>query len=174
MKKLTILLLTTAFLLQSCGNGTGKKTQTETVKEDKAKVWLEDIFKCKTSTEGFCYYLDKEDRICSKRFMDFLIDANEIYGPSNFTEQELIEAKDRYKKKWSNIYPLYSEEIWLFGRGNDDNENIMDVKINKISELKYSVLIDYDGKIKTQNEVTLIFENNSYKIDYCKTKFIEQ
>lgn len=177
MKKL-LLLLIFAFIFQSCGNGTEKKTteiltKVEEEEEDKAKLWLEDIFKCNTPTEYFCYYLDKEDSLCSKRFIDFLIDANEIYGYSNLTEEERIEAKEKYKKKWSNIYPLYSEEIWLFGRGNDDNENIRDVKVNKISEMKYSVFIDYDGKIKTLNEVTLISENNNFKIDYCKTTFIE-
>lgn len=143
-----------------------------TVEKDEANEWIVNVFRCRTS-ERYCYYLDKEDSICSKRFMNFLIEANEIYGASNLTKEERIEAKEKYIKKWSNIYPLYSEEVWLFGRGKDDAENIQNVKIEKVSTMKYRVFNEYNEEIKTQNEVTLISENNDYKIDYCKTTFIE-
>lgn len=142
------------------------------INKDDAEKWLEDIFKCKNSN-SLCYSIDKEEKICTKRFMDFLIDSNEIYGPTNLTDQEFTDAEIKYKKKWSKIYPLYTEEMWLFGRGQDDIENIKKVEITKISPLKYTVFIDYDGDIKTTNEVTLISTKNGYKIDYCKTKFLD-
>lgn len=64
--------------------------------------------------------------------------------------------------------------MWLFGRGNDDVENIKQVKINKISPLKYSVFIDFGDGIKSKNIVTLVRENNTFKIDYCETKIITE
>lgn len=182
MKTSIILLITAVFLFHSCGNGTEQnvpETETNIVEEDNAiaendnaKEWLESIFKCKDS-DGYCYYLDDEKSILTERFFEFLVDALEIYGPTNLTEEELPQAEKEYKEKWSGIYPLYSEEMMPFGRGNDDSLNIRDVKIEKISDLKYSVFIDYDGETKTQSEVTLIVVNNSYKIDYCKSEFIE-
>lgn len=120
-------------------------------KADPAKEWLETIFHCK----------------------EFLQDANEIYGPSNLTDAELPEAEARYKAKWKNIYPLYTQEMWLFGRGNDDALTINTILIKKLSTNKYSVFIDYDDDIKTQNEVQLVVEKNNYKIDYCNTVFVQ-
>lgn len=135
--------------------------------------WLRDIFVCKNNSSTYCYYLEKEQDLCTDRFNDFLSDANEIYGPSSLTDDEYPIAKKKYEEKWSSIYPLNTQEMWLFGRGNDDNESIKNVEINKISDLKYSVYIDYGENIKTENEVTLVADADSYKIDYCKTKFVE-
>ncbi|WP_223585252.1 hypothetical protein [Sphingobacterium sp. GVS05A] len=141
---------------------------------DPAKVWLERIFHCNDDKSGkYCYYLDKEEALCTARFMEFLADANEIYGPSNLTDAELPEAEARYKAKWGKIYPLYTQEMWLFGRGNDDALAINTVEIKKLSTDKYSVFIDYGNNIKTQNEVQLVLENSNYKIDYCKTSFVQ-
>lgn len=181
MKK-TIVLLTYALTLGACYQKTAepeekKREEIQSVSDkertgkDKAKEWLESIFKCKDTTT-FCYYLDKEDTICTKRYMEFLVDSNEIYGASNLTEKEVPEAERKYKEKWSKIYPLYSGETWLFGRGNDDSETIRDVKIDKMSHLKYQVYIDYGNGTRTQNEVTLVLENTGYKIDYCKTDYL--
>ncbi|MDF2476138.1 MAG: hypothetical protein K0S24_1621 [Sphingobacterium sp.] len=143
-------------------------------KADPAKEWLETIFHCKGGNSGkYCYYLEKEETICTARFMEFLQDANEIYGPSNLTDAELPEAEARYKAKWKNIYPLYTQEMWLFGRGNDDALTINTILIKKFSTNKYSVFIDYDDDIKTQNEVQLVVEKNNYKIDYCNTVFVQ-
>lgn len=140
--------------------------------EDDATNWLLSIFKCADS-RSYCYYLDKEKEICTNRFMEFMIDANEIYGPTNLTEKEIPAAEKKYKQKWATIYPLYTEETWLFGRGNDDELNIKNVSANKIADLKYKVFIDYGAGIKTQNEVTLVPNGKQYKIDYCKTEYIK-
>ncbi|WP_293945587.1 MULTISPECIES: hypothetical protein [unclassified Sphingobacterium] len=141
---------------------------------DPAKEWLETIFHCEGRKPGkYCYYLDKEETICTARFMEFLHDTNEIYGPSNLTDAELPIAEARYKTKWEKIYPLYTQETWLFGRGNDDALRINSVLIKKLGTNKYSVFIDYSDDIKTQNEVQLVVEKNNYKIDYCKTTFVQ-
>lgn len=158
--------------LQSCEKKISEPTQTKQSK-DLGEDWLKNIFKCKSS-KGFCYDVDKENKICTKRFMNFLIDSNEIYGASNLTDEEFPAAEKKYKEKWSKIYPLYSDEMWLFGRGNDDADNIKQVKINKISPLKYSVFIDFGDGIKSKNIVTLVRENNTFKIDYCETKIITE
>jgi hypothetical protein len=151
---------------------TGEQNPT-VAQHQQAETWLKGIFQCTGSTSGkYCYYLDKEDAICTKRFQAFLKDANEIYGPSNLTDEELPKAEAAYKAKWQKIYPLYTEETWLFGRGNDDALDIKDVKIDKITENKFIVFIDYGDNIRTKNEVQLINEQGSYKIDYCKTTFL--
>jgi hypothetical protein len=141
---------------------------------DPAKEWLEGIFHCEGGKPGeYCYYIEKEETSCTARFLEFLRDANEIYGPSNLTDAELPAAEARYKAKWEKIYPLYKEEMWLFGRGNDDALTIRTVTIKKLDTNKYSVFIDYGNDIKTQNEVQLLLEKNAYKIDYCKTAFVQ-
>ena len=38
--------------------------------------WLKNIFKCRTGN-GFCFYLEKENQICTDRFLQFLSDTNE-------------------------------------------------------------------------------------------------
>lgn len=134
------------------------------------EIWLKSIFNCNNSSK-YCFYLDKEEQVCTKRFMTFLSESEQIYGASNFTSEERKKAEIEYLKKWKNIYPPNKKANWLFGRGQDDTEEIIAVKINKISNLKYSVFIDYGNGIKTQNEVTLISQDGSYKIDYCDTKF---
>lgn len=140
---------------------------------DTAKSWLEGIFQCEGSSTGkYCYYLDKEDALCTPRFRAFLQDANEIYGPSNLSDEELPKAEAAYKAKWSKIYPLYTQETWLFGRGNDDALDIQDVKIEKVSDSKFIVFVDYGHDVKTKNEVQLVHNEGSYKIDYCKTTFL--
>lgn len=143
-------------------------------KADPAKEWLETIFRCEGGNSGkYCYYLDKEETICTARFMEFLRDANEIYGASNLTDAELPEVEARYKAKWEKIYPLYTQEMWLFGRGSDDALAINTVLIKMLSTNKYSIFIDYGDEIKTQNEVQLVVVKDSYKIDYCKTVFVQ-
>ena len=155
-------------------DSTGAAEQNPTVDQNQqAETWLKGIFQCTSSASGkYCYYLDKEEALCTKRFWDFLKDANEIYGPSNLTDEELPKAEAAYKAKWKKIYPLYTEETWLFGRGNDDALDIKDVKIDKITESKFIVFIDYGDNIRTENEVQLVNEQGSYKIDYCKTTFL--
>ena len=56
--------------------------------------------------------------------------------------------------------------------GNGDPGELKKIEITKNSDLKYNVFIELGGGTKTNNIVTLIPENGSYKIDYCKTEFI--
>lgn len=179
MKKIiTILIL--AFALQSCENKTHKpqvikESENTAQKIDSAEYWLKNVFKCEKGN-GYCFYLDKEKQICTKRFYEFMIESEELFGASNLTEDEYPSALNNYQKKWLKIYPLRNIDIgssWLFGRGQDDIENIRDVTITKLSNLKYDVFVDYGEGLKTQNKVYLILKNNIYKIDFCSTKFID-
>lgn len=137
-----------------------------------AKVWLQDLFKCRNGNQ-FCFYLEKEEEVCTKRFYEFMIDSEEIYGASALSEEEMPAAKKKYEKKWSGIYPLRKDmEPWLFGRAQDDMENIKSVKIEQIAPLKFRVFVDYDS-YKTLNEVTLLQSNDSFLIDYCTTEYID-
>jgi|GEM_PF-1977815 len=169
-------------MLIACNNTnkTAEQEQIENKQEitntDKAEEWLKNIFKCENGNK-YCFYLDKEKQICTKRFYEFMIASEEIYGATNLTDVEYLNAFKKYKEKWTSIYPLRNEiygETWLFGRGQDDIEHINEVIIKKISDLKYGVFVDYGGNIKTQSEVTLVVENNDYKIDYCVTEFLEE
>lgn len=140
--------------------------------KDHAEVWLKNIFKTKRSNQYFPEY-NVEEKLCTKRFQEFIAESGEIYGPSNLTDLEYSGAEKRYKDKWSKIYPIEEREMWLFGRGNGDIGELKQLKISHITEGLYHVFIDYGDGIKTQNEVTLVTENGNYKIDYCKTEFLE-
>ncbi len=138
---------------------------------DKSEEWLISIFRCK-NTAGFCYYLDKEQEICTERFWQFLLDTNEIYGPSNLTDSEIVLAERRYKKRWAPVYPIYKEEMWPFGRGNDDAEHIKLVSVTHVSGNQYRVIVNYNDEISTENLVTVVSAGNFFKIDYCQTKYL--
>lgn len=140
--------------------------------KDTAEEWLKEIFKTKESDRYFPDY-NVEEKLCTKRFQEFIAESGELYGPSNLTDAEYPAAEKKYIAKWSGIYPIEEREMSLFGRGNGDIGELKQLKINKIKEGIYDVFIDYGNGIKTQNEVTLVSENGAYKIDYCKTKFLE-
>lgn len=137
---------------------------------DKGEVWLRNIFKTKTSDKFFPDY-NVEERLCSKRYQEFIADAAEIYGPSNLTDAEFPQAEKKFKEKWSTIYPIEEREMWLFGRGNGDITELKELKIAKIKDSLYRVFIDYGDGYVTDNELRLVLENGDYKIDYCKTVF---
>lgn len=145
----------------------------KSMKQDPAKEWLESLFKC-TNGNKFCFYLGTEEKATTKRFYEFMIESEEIYGATNLSEEEMPLAKKKYQEKWSRIYTLRKDmEPWLFGRTQDDMEHIKNVKIEKITELQYRVFVDFDDSYQTINEVTLVKNKNSYLIDYCKTEFLE-
>ena len=147
-------------------------TEKSTV-QDPAKKWLESLFKC-TNGNKFCFYLETEEKATTKRFYEFMIESEEIYGATNLSEEEMPLARKKYQEKWSTIYTLRTDmEPWLFGRAQDDMEHIKNVKIEKIADLKYRVFVDFDDSYKTINEVTLVKNKNSYLIDYCKTEFLK-
>lgn len=139
---------------------------------DQGAEWLKSIFKNKHSDKYFPAY-NVEEKLCSKQFQEFIAESGELYGPSNLTDEEYPAAEKKYKEKWSKIYPIQEREMWLFGRGNGDIGELKQLDIDKVKDGLYRVFIDYGEGIKTQNEVTLVRENGHYKIDYCKTEFIE-
>lgn len=141
---------------------------------DSGTVWLGRIFKCKNE-KAYCFYLEKEKNVCTKRFYHFMEDSEEIFGASNLTDTQYAAALKRYKKKWSKIYPLRTqEEAWLFGRGNDDMEDIKEVRINKTDINKYNVYVDFGfAHPKTESQVVLVPTKHNFKIDYCETRFLD-
>ena len=140
---------------------------------DPAKEWLEGLFKCSNGNK-FCFYIETEERATTKRFYQFMVDSEEIYGASALAEEEMPLAKKKYKEKWTKIYKLRKDmEPWLFGRAQDDMENIKNVTIEKIADLKYRVFVDYGESYQTLNEVTLIKNKNSFLIDYCDTEYLD-
>ena len=141
-------------------------------RNDSAKLWLEGLFKCRNGNQ-FCFYIETEEQATTKRFYQFMIDSEQIYGATNLSEEEMPIAKKRYKEKWSSIYPLRKDmEPWLFGRAQDDMVNIKEVKIEEISPLKYRVFADYGDQYQTLNLVILVKNGPSYLIDYCETEFL--
>ncbi len=150
-----------------------ENTEAQIFSNDPEKEWLQDLFKCRNGNK-FCFYLDQEELVTTKRFYQFMIDSEQIYGATNLAEEEIPLAEIKYKEKWSSVYPLRKDmEPWLFGRAQDDMENIKDVKIEKIGDLKYRVFVDYGESYQTLNEVALVKSNNSYLIDYCKTEYMD-
>lgn len=162
-------------VLQTPSDVKDDKTNADIDNKDEAAEWLSDIFKCKDG-QKHCFYIEKEKQLCTKRFYDFMTDSEEIFEASNLTEVERQIAEKKYKKKWSNIYELRTDETgapWLFGRGNDDSESINDLKIEKLADLKYRVFVNYGDEMKTTSDVVLVLENGDYKIDYSKTKYLD-
>lgn len=139
---------------------------------DKGEEWLRNIFKTKTSDKFFPSY-NVEEKLCTKRYQAFITESAELYGPSNLTDAEFPVAEKKYKEKWAAIYPIEEREMWLFGRGNDDMAELKQLKISKIKDSQYRVFIDYGDGTITDNEVLLVLENAEYKIDYCKTKYVD-
>ena len=186
MKKSILFIILTIFLvtcqkknnetesqnLNSINSSSIVKQNIPKIKIDQGEEWLKKIFKNNNSDKYFPDY-NVEEKLCSKRFQEFIYESGEIYGASNFTDEERDSAEIKYKEKWSKIYPIEKKEMWLFGRGNGDIGELKKIEITKNSDLKYNVFIDYGDDIKTKNIVTLIPENGSYKIDYCKTEFIK-
>ncbi len=147
------------------------KNVSESEQKDAAEEWLKNIFKTKDSDQFFPEY-NVEEKLCTKRFHEFISESGELYGPSNLTDAEFPVAEKEYKAKWSKIYPIEEREMWLFGRGNGDIGELKELKISKNKQGIYDVFIDYGNGVKTQNEVVVVFENGNYKIDYCKTQFL--
>ena len=130
------------------------------------------IFECKNSQSKYCF--PNETQVCTKRFYNFMIDSEEIFGASVLNESEHPKAVLKYKKKWFPIYKLRNdEEPFLLGRSGLDIDFLKDVKIKPISEKKYLVIVDFGESHKTENIVTLVPFNDNFKIDYCKTKYLE-
>ena len=65
--------------------------------QDPAKEWLETLFKCANGNK-FCFYLETEEKETTKRFYQFMIDSEKIFGANNLTEEDLPLAKKKYEQ----------------------------------------------------------------------------
>lgn len=135
--------------------------------DQEGEKWLKSIFHCKNNHTTFCY--PDEEAVFTKRFDEFWTDALQIYGPTNFSDEELPAEEKKYEKKWGNIYPLIREEWAPFNRGNGDAEILKNVKIKPKGNLEYDVFIDFGEGYASDNLVKLIPSENSFLIDYIKT-----
>ena len=149
----------------SSEDGLISSNQSSEISNDSGEKWLKSIFRCKGSVK---YCMPSEEEVCSERFLRFYEDSWEINGPSNLTDEEYKSAVKKYKEKWSPIYQLYDSEVYLFGGGNGGTTTLKEIRVKRISIMKYDLTIEFIDGSKTNDEITLIPHNNSYKIDYVK------
>ena len=132
---------------------------------DNGEEWLKSLF--------VNNQFPNESKVCTKRFLEYMSDKGSIWGPSDYSAEEAVAAEKAFRKKYSGVYKILEDENWLFGRGNGGEDKVENFKISKISELNYTVFIDFGNNIKTNNNVILIKSGDNYKIDFCETKFID-
>ena len=188
MKKRILITITLLFSIMvfsistSCNQNSSKKDESKSddledpINEQEissGEVWLKSIFECDNGN-GYCF--PDEKKVLTERYYEFFIESLAIYEyPDYETENEQIAAEKAYKNKWKDIYPL-GEEVWApFGRGNGigAGEKVENVSISRISDLKYTVLIDYGEGSVFSNDVVLIRSGDAFLIDYLKTDLIE-
>ena len=137
--------------------------------------WLQSIFSQCKSGHGYC--LPDEEKIFTKRYKEFYQEQLEIFEYPDFaTEDELIAAKQTYKNKWKDIYPL-DKEVWTpFGQGNGmmAGDTLENVSISRTADLQYNVLVEYNhGDIFSSN-LLLIPSNGTFLIDFIDTTLKEE
>lgn len=138
---------------------------------DKGREWLQRIFSCPDG-EGHC--LPEEEKVLSNRFWQFVKASNTLYMQAYTRTKEAQEkAEAAYKAQWATTYPLYTEEIWPFGRGNGGERKLRQVEISPLGGENYRVTIDYASSYRTVNRVRLIQDKGHFLIDYIKTDVIE-
>lgn len=190
MKKITVLptaLLGSIMLfsiLIGCDQSSANKPTSQSASVEKTaqeqplsseEVWLKSIFSQCKSGSGYC--LPDQEKVFTERYLEFYQDQLEIFEYPNFaTEEQLLAAKKAYRNKWQNIYPL-DKEIWPpFGMGNGmmAGDTLENVTINRLSDLEYSVLIEYsDGEVFS-NKLSLIPSYDTFLIDFIDTQPKEQ
>lgn len=135
---------------------------------DAGLEWLKGIFKCDNSS-GFC--LPDEEKVTTKRFWEFVVASNEINAnPYGWEDEELQDAERKYQEEWEEVYPLYQEEIWPFGRGNGGVPDLENVEVSSLGNQQYQVDIQYHESYSTKNKVTLIPVKDGFLIDYIQTE----
>lgn len=134
--------------------------------------WLKSIFKCKNSSK---YCFPNQEKVCTKRFLRFMKDKMEIFGPSNMTDRELRQALKKYKSTWGKIYNLNNEEYYFLGNPSEMETGISKLKsvsIKRLAPTKYRVDIDFVEGYKSTNEVILVPDGKAYKIDFIASETI--
>lgn len=134
--------------------------------------WLKSIFKCKNSSK---YCFPNQEKVCTKRFLRFMKDKMELFGPSNMTDRELRQALKKYKSTWGKIYNLNNEEYYFLGNPSEMETGISKLKsvsIKRLAPTKYRVDIDFVEGYKSTNEVILVPDGKAYKIDFIASETI--
>ena len=166
----------------SCNQNAGKKEESksnslkETINEQQilsGEAWLKSIFECNDGKD-LCF--PDEEKVFTERYYQFFIESLGIYEFPDFeTEKERIAAEKAYKNKWKDIYPL-GKEVWApFGRGNGivKGDKLENVIVTPISDLKFTVIIEYGEGTVISNSLLLVPSGDSFMIDYIETELIE-
>ena len=188
MRKIVFITTTLVCLMllfsifTSCNQLSGKKegnesnSMNEAISEQEipsAEKWLKSIFECEDGN-GYCLPADRD--VFTDRYNKFFLESLEIFEYPDFkTEKDRVSAEDVYRKKWKDIYPL-GKEIWTpFGQGNgmEAGDKLENVTIISISDLEYTVLVDYGEGSVFSNDVLLVLSGDAYLIDYIETELIE-
>lgn len=137
--------------------------------------WLQSIFSQCKSGHGYC--LPDDEKIFTKRYKEFYQEQLEIFEYPDFaTEDELIAAKQAYKNKWKDIYPL-DKEVWTpFGQGNGmmAGDTLENVSISRTADLQYNVLVEYNHGDVFSSNLLLIPSNGTFLIDFIDTTLKEE
>ena len=162
----TLLFSILLFLIStSCKNPSGENT---------GETWLKSIFQCENGN-GYC--LPEEKEVFTERYYEFYLESIGIFEYPDFeTDDEKIAAENTFKNKWKDIYPL-DNYIWSpFGCGNgmEAGDRLENVTITHISDLEYSVLVEYLGGNVFSNDLLLIPSGDAFLIDYIATELKEQ
>ena len=139
------------------------------------EVWLNSIFSQCKSGNGYC--LPDAANVFTTRYLEFYQEQLQIFEYPDFaTEDELLAAKQAYKNKWQNIYPL-DKELWTpFGQGNGmmAGDTLENVTITRVAGVQYSVLVEYhDGQVFSNN-LLLTPSDDTFLIDFIETTLTEQ
>lgn len=142
--------------------------------EDAGEKWLKSIFECQNGN-GYC--LPEDSKVFTERYLEFHSESIGIFEYPDFeTDEELIAAENAFKNKWKDIYAV-DKYIWSpfgYGNGMEAGDRLENVTITHISDLKYSVLVEYRNGMIFSNELLLIPSGEAFLIDYIATDFKEQ
>ncbi len=185
MKKrilITTTLLCSILVFSSCNQNSTKKEAGESNSVEEVKnnqdissgeKWLKSIFECTDGNE-FCF--PDEEKVFTERYYEFFVESLGIFEFPDFeTEDERIAAEASYKNKWKDIYPM-GKEVWApFGRGNGigTGDKLENVIVTPISDLEYTVIIEYGDGTVASSSLLLIHSGNAFLIDFIETHLIE-
>lgn len=166
----------------SCNQSSGKtiKSKSSRVSETTSEqqilsshAWLKSIFNCQDGN-GYCF--PNEELVLTVRYYQFFIESLQIFEYPDFeSDVEQIAAEQAHEQKWKGIYPV-GKEIWYpFGRGNgvEQGFKLKSVVITHLSDLIYSVLIDFGEDDLFLNTLSLVESGDTFLIDYLETVHLE-
>lgn len=135
--------------------------------------WLISIFECQSGSD-FCF--PDIEKVFTDQYLEFYYESLEIYEYPDFeTEEEQIAAEKKFKNKWKNIYSS-DAYIWPpFGMGNgiEVGYKLKNVTITQVSNLKYTILIDFGEENIFSNTVFLVPLGDAFLIDFIETDLIK-